>query len=123
MAAHILVIEDNADIGRLLEMHLGAIHCAVQRAADGVEGLALAERGSFDLVVLDLMLPGLDCPSTAFVWSGASAASDTGSITSHPMVTPTWSCRFLPTPGRSCRTRTPTFSSSVAGHTPDSISR
>jgi DNA-binding response OmpR family regulator len=56
----ILVIEDNADIGRLLELHLAAINCTVRWVADGLAGLEEAERGNFDLVVLDLMLPGLD---------------------------------------------------------------
>jgi len=57
---HILVIEDNADIGRLLELHLAAIHCTVRWVADGIAGLEEAQRGRYDLVVLDLMLPGLD---------------------------------------------------------------
>jgi len=56
----ILVIEDNADIGRLLELHLATINCIVRWVGDGIAGLEEAERGGFDLVVLDLMLPGLD---------------------------------------------------------------
>jgi DNA-binding response OmpR family regulator len=60
MPTRILVIEDNADIGRLIELHLGAIQCTVHWVADGAEGLAQAERDAFDLVILDLMLPGLD---------------------------------------------------------------
>jgi len=60
MSSRILVIEDNADIGHLLELHLAAIHCEVRWVADGIAGLEQAERGGYDLVVLDLMLPGLD---------------------------------------------------------------
>jgi DNA-binding response OmpR family regulator len=60
MKRRILVIEDNADIGRLLELHLAAIHCEVRWIADGIAGLEEAERGGYDLVVLDLMLPGID---------------------------------------------------------------
>jgi DNA-binding response OmpR family regulator len=56
----ILVIEDNADIGRLLELHLAAINCTVRWVADGIAGFEEAQRGGYDLVVLDLMLPGLD---------------------------------------------------------------
>ncbi|WP_280155115.1 response regulator transcription factor [Piscinibacter sp. XHJ-5] len=60
MNRRILVIEDNADIGRLLELHLAAIHCDVRWVADGIAGLEEAQRSHHDLVVLDLMLPGLD---------------------------------------------------------------
>jgi DNA-binding response OmpR family regulator len=60
MNSRILVIEDNADIGHLLELHLAGINCEVRWVADGIAGLEEAERGGYDLVVLDLMLPGLD---------------------------------------------------------------
>ena len=56
----ILVIEDNEDIGRLVELHLSTIGARVQRVADGQAGLDTVMQGSFDLVVLDLMLPGMD---------------------------------------------------------------
>jgi len=56
----VLVIEDNEEIGRLLEMHLAALDCHVRRALDGHSGLAEAESSPFDLIVLDLMLPGID---------------------------------------------------------------
>ena len=60
MNRRILVIEDNADIGRLIELQLATINCDVRWVADGIAGLEEAERGAFDLVVLDLMLPGID---------------------------------------------------------------
>jgi DNA-binding response OmpR family regulator len=60
MSRRILVIEDNADIGRLLELHLAAINCEVRWIADGTAGLQEAERSAYDLIVLDLMLPGID---------------------------------------------------------------
>jgi DNA-binding response OmpR family regulator len=60
MNRRVLVIEDNADIGRLIELQLAAINCDVHWVADGLAGLAEAERGGYELVVLDLMLPGMD---------------------------------------------------------------
>jgi DNA-binding response OmpR family regulator len=60
MNRRVLVIEDNADIGRLIELQLAAINCDVHWVADGLAGLAEAEHGSYELVVLDLMLPGMD---------------------------------------------------------------
>ncbi|WP_284617211.1 response regulator transcription factor [Aquabacterium humicola] len=56
----ILVIEDNDEIGELVQMHLATLGCRVKRVADGVTGLHEAQHGGHDLVVLDLMLPGLD---------------------------------------------------------------
>jgi DNA-binding response OmpR family regulator len=57
---HVLVVEDNADIAQLLELHLATIPCKVKRVADGESALAEAKRAPYALVVLDLMLPGID---------------------------------------------------------------
>jgi len=60
MSRHILVIEDNKDLAHLLELHLRDLSYEVDLAFDGDEGLAKAESNDFDLIILDLMLPGLD---------------------------------------------------------------
>lgn len=60
MTHKVLIIEDNPDIARLVALHLQDIECTAVIAADGVEGLRSFQRGGFDLVVLDLMLPGMD---------------------------------------------------------------
>jgi two-component system phosphate regulon response regulator PhoB len=57
--ARILVIEDEADIAEVLRLNLTAEGYAVVLAADGPGGLASARELSPDLVLLDLMLPGL----------------------------------------------------------------
>ncbi len=56
----ILVVEDEAAIADFLERGLEAEGFAVRTADDGVEGEGLALNGSFDLVILDRMLPGRD---------------------------------------------------------------
>ena len=56
----VLVIEDQQDIAHLMRLHLQDVPCNVELAFDGHSGLAAAERKPFDLVVLDLMLPGID---------------------------------------------------------------
>lgn len=59
--ATILVVEDDPTIRALLEMALlGAGYTSVSTAARGDEGLAAARREKPDLVLLDIMLPGLD---------------------------------------------------------------
>jgi DNA-binding response OmpR family regulator len=55
----ILVIEDEVRIQSFLARGLEAEGYAVVAAGDGTEGLALATSGAWDLVVLDLLLPGL----------------------------------------------------------------
>ncbi len=60
MPQRILVIEDDRDIAKLLEVHLGDIGCEVTLAHDGLSGLEKAEKGSFDLIILDIMLPEMD---------------------------------------------------------------
>ncbi len=59
MGRKILIIEDEAKIARFIEMELSYEGYATEKAADGREGLSLAEAGSFDLILLDIMLPGL----------------------------------------------------------------
>ena len=57
-AASILVVDDEAGIRESLEVLLGFENYAVQSAANGEEGLDFLDRASFDLVLLDLALPG-----------------------------------------------------------------
>ena len=56
----ILIVEDDLHIAELLRLHLRDEGYAVTHAADGHAGLAELERGSWDALVLDLMLPGID---------------------------------------------------------------
>ncbi|MDD4081355.1 MAG: response regulator transcription factor [Eubacteriales bacterium] len=56
----ILVVEDEANIARFVELELTHEGYEVTKAEDGRQGLALAEAGGFDLVLLDIMLPGLN---------------------------------------------------------------
>jgi len=60
MAKRILIIEDNVDLARLLAVHLRDLSYEVDIAEDGPAGLARAKQTVYDLVLLDLMLPGLD---------------------------------------------------------------
>lgn len=55
----ILVVEDEAAIADFLERGLEAEGYSVTVAPEGIQGLAEARSGNFDLLILDLMLPGL----------------------------------------------------------------
>ena len=55
-----LVVEDEANIRELVSLHLGLEDVDSVEARDGPAGLDLARSRRFDLIVLDLMLPGLD---------------------------------------------------------------
>jgi len=56
----VLVVEDEPDILEVIEHNLRREGYRVLTAADGSEGLRLARRDAPDLVLLDVMLPGLD---------------------------------------------------------------
>ncbi len=58
--SRILVVDDEPDLVELVRHHLAREHYDVVTAADGETGLAEARRKLPDLVVLDLMLPGID---------------------------------------------------------------
>ena len=56
----VLVIEDENDLAELLALHLRDLNCEVTLAADGHEGMRQAFARNWDLVILDLRLPGPD---------------------------------------------------------------
>jgi DNA-binding response OmpR family regulator len=60
MARRILVVEDEALIADAISARLRSEGYDVQQAADGPAGVAYAQRFEPDLVILDLMLPGMD---------------------------------------------------------------
>jgi len=57
---HILVVEDEQRLARLLQRVLTEERHAADVAYTGDDGLSLALSGSYDLIILDLMLPGVD---------------------------------------------------------------
>ncbi|MDR3440490.1 response regulator transcription factor [Telmatospirillum sp.] len=56
----VLIVEDDAHIAELLRMHLKEESYVVEHAADGHAGMRLLGEGPWDMLVLDLMLPGVD---------------------------------------------------------------
>lgn len=56
----ILVVEDDLKIARFIELELNHEGFSVETANDGRTGLDKALEGEFDLIVLDIMLPGLN---------------------------------------------------------------
>jgi DNA-binding response OmpR family regulator len=60
MKRSILVVEDEKDLARLLEIHLRDMGAEIVVARDGVAGLKAALSRSWDLIILDIMLPGPD---------------------------------------------------------------
>jgi len=60
VARRVLIIEDDPDIARLVRLHLRDIDCQADVAASGTAGLERFRARRYDLVVLDLMLPGTD---------------------------------------------------------------
>ncbi|WP_406132802.1 response regulator transcription factor [Streptomyces zaomyceticus] len=58
--ARILVVDDDPTVAEVVGSYLERAGCSVEHAVDGTDALLRAERRWPDLVVLDLMLPGLD---------------------------------------------------------------
>jgi two-component system OmpR family response regulator len=56
----ILVVEDYAPLRNAVVQALREDGCSVDEASDGVEGSFAAQHGNYDVIVLDIMLPGLD---------------------------------------------------------------
>jgi two-component system cell cycle response regulator len=60
MTARILVVDDVPANVKLLEVRLLAEYFDVVTASNGLEALAICERGGVDIVLLDIMMPGMD---------------------------------------------------------------
>ncbi len=56
----ILIIEDDPDIGDMLDINLSDEGFVVEIATNGVDGLNRLKAQAYDLLLLDLMLPGID---------------------------------------------------------------
>ncbi|MFN0063016.1 MAG: response regulator [Myxococcaceae bacterium] len=60
MSARVLLIDDDRRLQELLKSYLEANGVTVKAVSDGPSGLAALETNTFDVVLLDLMLPGMD---------------------------------------------------------------
>ena len=60
MSANILLVEDNTDIAELVISHLEAKSYVMDYAKDGLTASHLAATNTYDLIILDVMLPGID---------------------------------------------------------------
>jgi DNA-binding response OmpR family regulator len=59
-ARQALIVEDEAPIRELVRLHLSLAGFAVTEVGDGTRALELARSTRFDVIILDVMLPGLD---------------------------------------------------------------
>lgn len=60
MSKKILIIEDDADIAAIERDYLEISGYEVEISANGSDGMKKALSGDFDLIILDIMLPGMD---------------------------------------------------------------
>ncbi len=60
MQANILVVEDEEKLARFVELELKHEGYEVMKCGNGRDALEIAEKGGFDLILLDIMLPGLN---------------------------------------------------------------
>ena len=60
MTVRALLIDDDTRIAELLGNYLAQNGVTLAHAPDGTRGLAMLESGAYDLVLLDLMMPGMD---------------------------------------------------------------
>ncbi len=60
MAHRVLLVDDDHRLYELLDDYLGDNGCQVSHAPDGGRGLAALAAGTYDVVLLDMMMPGMD---------------------------------------------------------------
>lgn len=59
-ASSILIVEDDPDLAKLLQIHLSDLGYQIEIAGDGRLGLQRALEGDFSLIILDIMIPFID---------------------------------------------------------------
>ena len=59
MLGKLLIVEDEEKIARMVELELVHEGYEIDKTADGISGLLMAEENDYDLILLDIMLPGL----------------------------------------------------------------
>jgi len=60
MDAEILIIDDDQELGEMLSEYFAPDHFRVTAATSGEDGLKLLAAGQYDLLILDIMLPGMN---------------------------------------------------------------
>jgi len=60
MSGNILVIDDEKDIRQLVAVILESAGYAVSQASNGQHGLSLLQEAKYDLIITDVMMPGVD---------------------------------------------------------------
>lgn len=56
----VLIVDDNEDVRHILGLRLQSAGFQVQEASDGAQGLEAVRHSTINLVLLDLVMPGLD---------------------------------------------------------------
>ena len=56
----ILVVDDNPEIQEIIQVLLGGEGYLVETAGNGVKALEMLSQREYDLIILDIMMPGLD---------------------------------------------------------------
>lgn len=84
--ARVLVIDDDATVRRAYQRSLQTVRCDVDTAASGEDGLRILAGRPFDVVLLDLRMPGMDGMAVLQAAKQTSPASEIIVITGYPTV-------------------------------------
>ncbi len=60
LALHVLLVDDNTTNRLVARELLATLECSVEEADSGAQAISLAEKGHFDVVLMDIQMPGMD---------------------------------------------------------------
>lgn len=84
--SQVLIVDDDDVVRRSYQRSLQAAHYNVEAVADGADALAALQQKRFDLVLLDLRMPGMDGMSVLRAIKQAWPKSEVVVITGYPTV-------------------------------------
>jgi DNA-binding NtrC family response regulator len=84
--ANVLIVDDEESVRRSYARLLGEAHCSAEAARDGAEALRAMEQRPFDVVLLDLRMPGADGLAVLEEIKQKWPASEVVVITGYPTI-------------------------------------
>ena len=85
-ASRVLIVDDNPEIREIIHILLGGEGYDIEEVKNGNEAILKTKENAFDLIILDIMMPGMDFPFRLFVEASGGCGRSAGAVRDRHMV-------------------------------------